>query len=248
MHHVADGLRGTPVEFALVEAQLAASTVPLRMKIDATQHDDLALARRFGAVAVQLMPPWRRVVGPDLRTWAAAHRGNTAPITDADRELVRWLEASHYVAQHASWSPSAPREQIYQLFADDHAPEADGYDPQRSFLIRRDGRIVAAGLSWPDEVVLLSDPYEGPDSVADKRACLAAVIDATPNGQQLCVDSHVTERLEREALHDLPGLVDGPTNEWTVIVALPAPGGPAPRPLDASLVPDDAAWVRDFYR
>lgn len=242
-------LRGSQVERELLAAQVAASTVPLTMKIHA---DDLAgrdLAKAFDAVAVQACPPWRRTVGPELRAWAEEHVGPTRRITDDDRRAVLELEVDHYIAQHARWSPAAGRDEMLELLGEDHEPGAPtSYDLEHSVLLERDGRLVAAALLWPPddegrEVSLLAWPYEGPNSRADKESCLAALVTSMADGDVLLVDSHVTEREEFAMLRELPGPVSG---QWLAIVKIPVAGAPRPTPIDADLVPPEASWTLEL--
>lgn len=260
-------LPGSPSEVAdaLVTAQIAVSDANLHLKIIGTQAERLALAERMGAVAIQAMPPWRYVVGPALRSWARQHLQGAEPITNADREDVLTLEAQHYVAQHAGWSPTADVETMRAELTGDHDPTSpSAWDADRSRLLRRDGRIVAAALLWPEaddsawvadpadvaggrEVTLLTDPLDGPDSVADRAACLAALIDACADGEHLLIDSHLSLAHEQALRASLPPVPGGP-EDWTVIAVIPVPGAPVPPPLPASLVPDEAAWIRALCR
>lgn len=242
------------VEDALLRAQIAASGRPLRMKIYAGMHRERELAIRHGGIAVQVTPPWRYVIGPELREWADAHQAEppaeVRAIGEDDRESVRDLEAEHYVAQHAAWSPSAPVGAMRELFAESHDPASEEtYDPQRSVVLVREGEICAAALLWPfdeeftgREVTLLSRPYVGPHSRADKEACLAALIGSGADGESLLVDSHLTEQHEAEMMREIPGLV-GSAEDWMAITAIPVSKGPAPIPFPRALIPEEAPWV-----
>lgn len=239
------------------------------MKIYASDHFDRALAVRHGGVAVQVTPPWRYIVGPELRQWADVHRASDPngpdgssdrpvpePITDADREAVLDLEVDHYMAQHASWSPTASREVMRAELGEDHEPGSEGaYDSRRSVLLRGGGRVVAAALLWPgsngapadgSELSLLSRPYVGPHSRRDKESCLAAVIDASEDGDALLIDSHLTEDDETAMMRDLPGLVADDATDWMAIVAVPVPGGPTPAAFPRERVPARATWVEEL--
>lgn len=244
------------VRDALLRAQVEASTLPLRMKIYEHQTIDRAQARWFGGVAIQTTPPWRFAVDHAMRAWAAAHHGPVEPIGEADRQAVRELEVDHYIAQHASWSPTAPRSVMLDYFAEDHEPgNPSTWDPQRSVLLRRGGQVVAAALLWPGsngaptdgrEVGLLSRPYEGPNARTDKQACLAAPVDGAPDGEVLLVDCHLTEGLERDMMLAVPGRTHAPTDTWMAIVAIPVPGAPRPVPVDGDLLPAEASWIREL--
>ena len=244
------------VRDALLRAQVEASTLPLRMKVYEYQAGDRALARRFGGVAIQATPPWRFAVDDVMRAWAADHRAAVEPIGDAHRPDVRELEVDHYLAQHASWNPAAPRAVMLDYFAEDHEPGSPtAWDPKRSVLLRREGRVVAAALLWPGtngapgdgrEVELLSRRYEGPHARADKEACLAAIIDSAADSEVLLVNCHVTEALERDMMMAVPGRTRAATDTWMAIVSIPAPGEPRPVAVDADLLPDEADWIRDL--
>lgn len=265
------------VEDALLGAQIAVSTVPLRMKVYASDAAGRALAARHRAVAIQACPPWRYRVGPELRQWAAAHRhaddaesgalgagrGGAAepdvpcPVRPADVEELRDLEVAHYTAQHARWSPAAAPEVLRDELGEAYDGPAGtlGLDVERSVVLRRGGRLVAAGVVWPSEehvtgpgaeVSLLSDPAEGPTARADKEACLAAVLDRCQDGDVLCLDSHLTERTEIAMMREVPGLDPAPGDGWMVILDVPVGRERRPWTLPAALVPDEASWIREF--
>lgn len=265
---VAPDARGQGVDDALLRAQVDASSVPPHMKIYEHQVADQQLAARFGGIAVQVTPPWRYVVGPEMRAWAAQHRpagaASIGPPRPADSEELLALEVDHYIDQHASWTPTAPREVMLAELGEDHDPQAPGtWDRARSRVLRRDGRIAAAVLVWPaddaadaadaedlgggeseaPEVSLLSRPYVGPTSHADKEACLAALIEASADGDQLLIDSHLTMREEWAMLRDVPGLAPSDGTAWMAITAIPVPGGPEPVPVPRELVPAETPWV-----
>ncbi|UEJ81330.1 hypothetical protein Bra3105_10755 [Brachybacterium halotolerans subsp. kimchii] len=253
---VALELRGRGVDDALLQAQVDASTVPPRMKIYEHQVADQQLAERFGGIAVQVTPPWRYVVGPEMRAWAAQHgpvgSAEIGPALAEEPGDLLALEVDHYIDQHASWSPTAPRESLLVELGEDHDPQSPStWDRDRSRALRRDGQLVAAVLVWPAEddeggareVSLLSRPYVGPSSRADKEACLAALIDASADGHELLIDSHLTMREEWAMMREVPGLVPSDGTGWMAIAAIPVPSGPAPRPVPRELVPAETPWV-----
>jgi hypothetical protein len=296
---VSPDMQGQGVDDALLRAQVDASSVPPHMKISEHQVADQQLAARFGGIAVQVTPPWRYVVGPEMRAWAAQHRPTGAasigPARPADSEDLLALEVDHYIHQHASWTPTARREVMLAELGEDHDPQAPGtWDRARSRVLRRGGRIAAAVLVWPaddeaddaadagagdqsasedagadegnsesddgaasgvasasaapdangaPEVSLLSRPYVGPTSRADKEACLAALIEASADGDQLLIDSHLTMREEWAMMRDVPGLFPSDGTGWMAITAIPVPGGPAPVPVPRELVPAQTPWV-----
>lgn len=237
----------------LVEAQLEVSLLPLRMKIYGDQAADQQLAAHFGGVAVQLAPPFGRIVTEELQGWAQSHQpkvGTIEPIKDSDLETLLELYVDDYIDQHASWSPAAERSVLLREFAPDFAPDAsESFDRERSVLLRRDGDIVAAGLLWPHddefdgrEVSFVARPYWGPDARADKEAVLGAVIASAATGDSLLIDSHLSMRDEFAMIADLPGAQhDG---HWMAIVAIPVPGMDHDiRPLPRALVPEAAECV-----
>ncbi|MBK0331318.1 hypothetical protein I8D64_07870 [Brachybacterium sp. MASK1Z-5] len=252
---VAPDLRGQGVDDALLRAQVDASTAPPRMKIYEHQIDDQQLAARFGGIAVQVTPPWRYVVGPEMRAWAAQHgpvgSAEIGPALAEEPGDLLALEVDHYIDQHASWSPTAPRESLLAELGEDHDPRPPStWDRGRSRALRRDGRLLAAVLVWPaddeggaPEVSLLSRPYVGPSSRADKEACLAALIEASADGDELLIDSHLTMREEWAMMREVPGLAPSDGRDWMAITAIPVPGGPEPAPVPRELIPAETPWV-----
>lgn len=248
---------------ALLEAQIAVSTLPLHVKPSAHEPQLAALCARHGGVLIQLMPPWRYVVGPALREWAREHRTTADGLTAVDlttaaastgaeegavREEMLDLYAEHYTAQHARWSPAAATEQLRAENAPDFAPDGEGsFAPARTTLLIRDGAVMAQALAWPPEpdggteITVQSRPHEGPTAREDMEACLAEVIARSADGDVLLIDSHVSEELESAMMRDLPGPDPHPEDTWTAIVAIPVPGGPAPIPLPAGRIPADAS-------
>lgn len=245
---------------ALLQAQLDVSTTPPHLKVDESMTAVRALAATVGAVPIQACPPWRYPVTQELRKWAAEHRGSARAIHADERGPLLDLHVAHYRAQHASWSPAAqPRALRREISADFYVGSAEGFDPVRSAVLTRDGLPVASALVWPYdtmhggyEVGLETSRYGDPRSRADMEQCLARVIDTSPDGEILLIDSHLTETLEFAMVHDLPGptRVDDPpslnSGEWMTILAIPVTGGPVPIRLPRELVPPEAAWIAEF--
>lgn len=264
-----DAHRGTDLEDQLLAAQIAVSTVPLTVKLTRDTPAMTALSARHRGFAYQLCPPWAYVVGPEMRAWAARHIAAHRAPTAGDSQALAQLEAEHYAAQHAAWNPSAPIDTMLDAFADDHDPDAPGYDRDRSVVIERDGRVVAAALVWPGsnavpdldltgeaeeggrEVTLLSNPYDSPAAWRDKAACIAAVVERSADGDRLLIDSHATQRGEIALMGNVPGLDPAHDDEWTALVAIPAGTGANAqvRPLPADALPADLSaagltWAR----
>lgn len=249
---VLDGVPWAEVADALLEAQIAVSTLPLHLKPKAHEPELLGLCARHGGVLVQLMPPWRYLVDAELRAWAAAHRTTSDQLTavpagDERNEEMLDLYVEHYTAQHSRWSPAAPPALLRGENAPDFVPGAEGtFAPDLSTVLQRDDAIVAQALAWPPEpeggieITVQSRPHEGPTAREDMEVCLAAVIDASADGDVLLIDSHVSEELESAMLRDLPGPPPHREDTWTAIVAVPVPGGPAPIPLSPQRIPEDA--------
>lgn len=245
---------------ALVEAQLGVSTLPLHLKVKAHEPELIDMCARHGGVAIQLMPPWRYVVDTRMRSWAETHHltsdGLAADVAgDLRPEEMLDLYVEHYTAQHASWSPAADPATLRAKNTPDFVPGAAGaFDPARSTVLIRSGRIAAQGLAWPSdddggvEISLHSTPYQGPTAREDMEACLAAVIDRSGDGDVLLVDSHVSESLETAMMGAVPDPPPHPAETWTAIVALPVPGGPAPKPLYLRHVPEAATPFIDLIR
>lgn len=257
---VAPAHRRCGVGTALLHAQLEVSGAPPHLKVNESMTAVRALAAKFGAIPVQACPPWRYPVNEDLRQWAAEHRGSARPIRDRDRTSLLDLYVGHYRAQHASWSPAADAIALRAEFAADFEEGSDdGFDPVRSAVLERGGLLVAAALVWPydadhggREVGLETSRYGDLQGRADMEQCLARVIDATPVGEVLLIDSHLTEELESAMVHELPRpeqndeLTSHNSREWMTLLAIPVPGGPAPIRLPRSLVPPQAAWIAEF--
>lgn len=249
---VLEGEPWTEAADVLLEAQIAVSTLPLRLKPAAHEPELLDLCARHGGVLVQLMPPWRYMVDDSMRAWAAEHRTTSdglraGDVHDARREEMLDLYVEHYTAQHARWSPAAAPAELRAENAPDFVAGAEGsFDPIRSVVLERDGVIVGQALAWPPEpdggieITLQSTPHEGRTARVDMEACLAAVIDRSADGDVLLIDSHITEELESAMMRDVPGPPPHPEDTWTAIVGIPVPGGPAPAPLANAQIPGDA--------
>lgn len=241
---------------ALLAAQIQVSDRPLRMKISTSMVAERALARCFGGVAVQATPPWHYSITTQLRGWAERRVGEADVPTATDAPELLDLLAQHYLDQHRAWSP-ADEAALRAAFADDVDPGgSSGYDPDRSTILRRDGRIVAAGLVWPqapdapaagDEVSLVCARHDDPAGRADMELCLAGVIQRCRDDAVLLIDSHVTEAVEAAMMQGVPGPVGGENDEWMVIVALPVPGGPKPIAMPSGLIPVDAQWIEEEF-
>lgn len=264
MEVLSDEHRGsTPwadVADALIEAQLSLSTRPLRLKPKAHELDLVDLCARHGGVLVQLMPPWRYVINPAIRTWAEKHQVTPDDLTadiagDLRSEEMLDLYVDHYTEQHASWSPAAHPSKLREENAPDFVPGAAGaFDPGRSTVLTRDGRIAAQALAWPGdddggtEITLQSRPYASPTAREDMEACLASVIKRSAEGDVLLIDSHASENLETAMMRAVPGPPPHPTDSWTAIVALPVPDGPSPHPLPSKHIPQEAAELAQRLR
>lgn len=245
---------------ALIEAQVEISTLPLELKLNTHQRELIDLCARYNGVVIQMMPPWRYVVDARLLVWAQTHRVTSDRLTAEAASILRseqmlGLYVEHYTAQHASWSPAADPATLRIENASDFAPGTVGaFDPARSTVLIRAGRIVAQALAWPSddeggvEITLQSMPYQGPTAREDMEACLAEVIGRSAENDVLLIDSHVSESLETNMMSAVPGPPPHPADSWTAIVALPVPGGPVPRPLRAERVPEAAAAFADLIR
>lgn len=241
---------------ALLAAQLAVSDRPLHVKLYASARAGRALARRFGGVAVQATPPWRYAITAALRAWAAQHGSGAETPTAADAPELLDLEVRHYLDQHAAWSPADEGALRDAFAADVHPGGDDGFDPQRSVVVRRGGEIVAAGLVWPHhpgppvagrEVSLICLQHGDPGARIDLESCLAGVVDRCDDADVLLIDSHVTESVETAMLGELPGPEPFPGDEWMAIVAIPVPAGPQPLAMPIGLVPAEAGWIEEEF-
>lgn len=245
---------------ALIEAQLKVSTRPLHLKVKAHDRELIDLCRRHDGVLIQLMPPWRYVVDVRMHAWAQAHRATADGLMASEAGALRAEEmlelyVEHYTAQHANWSPAADAASLRALNAPDFVPGATGaFDPARSTVLIRSGRIAAQALAWPAddegrvEISLHSTPYQGPTARGDMEACLAAVIGRSADSDVLLVDSHVSESLETAMMRAMPSPPPHPADSWTAIVALPIPGEPTPTPLRPGRMPAAAAPFTPMIR
>lgn len=239
---------------ALLAAQRSVSKKPLELKIYASMTGARALARRFGAVAIQATPPWRYAITPALRTWAANHRGKAEPARPVDGPELLELEIRHYLDQHAAWSP-ADESALGREFAADYRPGSPtAYDSNLSSVLRRDGRVVAAALVWPydakragTEVSLICEQHGSLTGRSEMEQCLADVITRCPDDAVPLIDSHVTETVETAMLRDLPGRWPDDGAGWMTIVAIPIPGGPVPIATPAGLLPPEPQWIEDEF-
>jgi hypothetical protein len=232
----------TAIAIALIRTLRDTSDRPLHLKLGPGSTLEREVAHVFGAVTIQAMPPWRYVVGPELRSWAATHRGPVELTTTTDPGAMLDLLVRHYLDQHAAWSPADETALRRELAAE---VEPGGHDADRSVILRRDGRLVAAGLLWPEDV----EPWGGPEvslvcadhgtaqGRVDMEVCLAGVIDRSPDGAVLLVDSHVTEEVESAMMRDVPGPPPHPSDGWGAIVAIAVDGGPPPLPMPEHLIP-----------
>lgn len=252
------------IEDALLPAQRAVSTLPLRLKPE-EGSPEVDLCRRQGGVLVQLMPPWRFTVDAGMRAWAARRLATgdglrATGLVTVPRADVLSLYVEHYRAQHAAWSPAAAAEELSRLNAPDILDgPASEVDAALSTVLVRDGQLGAQALVWPPEpdggreVTLQCRWPETPTSREDREACLAATISRVPEGTALLIDSHVTETTETEMMRALRAEhpAAGP---WVAIVGIPATGGQdagdagtAPVPLPTACVPPEAlAFVRSL--
>lgn len=272
----ASELRGTAAEKALLQAQLHVSTLPLHAKPRASDPHFINLVAQHGAVLIQLMPPWERRVGPDLRAWAreVAAQESPAPADSAHgdyrvilaknapwRELLR-LEAEHYVAQHESWSPSAGVAVVEAKMEADHQPgESERWNEQHSLAMYRGDELIAAAFVWGDpatdeepEISLASRPYSSPEAWWAKTRLLALLVEGMADGDRFIIDCHLSLSEEYSVISAIPGLTHPEAEGWTAIVAIPAGGrcldaaaeAEAIIPLDPALIPESAAWARVF--
>lgn len=235
VHEMDPAYQGTQLEDALLAAQLEVSTLPLTIKATARDLAMVDLAARHGGYIYQLCPPWRRVVRPELRAWAAEHasgahgekpepastaaaadHGGAAPAASDRAEIAR-LEAEHYVAQHAGWDPSADADTLTTLFADDHDPASgSSWDAERSRIIRREGRVVAAALLWPaeesdsDSLALAGQTERAGDAAAETEQAATESAGAEQPGREISLisDRYGTPESWADKLACLAAIID----------------------------------------
>lgn len=185
---------------ALLEAQIAVSTLPLHVKPSAHEAALAALCARHDGVLVQIMPPWRYVVGPALRDWAREHRTTHDGLTATDlptascsigaedgavREQMLDLYVEHYTAQHARWSPAVAPEQLRAENAPDFTPGGEGsFAPSRTTFLVRDAqrRLQGGTQGWLGE--------QGTDHTSRPRGARARTATTHPAKSDVAKEQH----------------------------------------------------------
>lgn len=236
-------VHGTPLEFELLTQQRATSSLPLHWKLAEDDGHMRELLRDSGAAAVQLMPPWQRIVDSELRAWAQAVTDTAppanigpwsiVPAASVDPTVLARMDAEHYVEQHRSWSPSAPADTLMAKFASHHGPDSpDRWNEHYSRALCVGGDVVAAALVFGDpsadsepEVSLVSNPYSSETAWWAKSRLVAELVALMADGDRFAVDSHLTMTGEYETIAAIPGLAGG--DGWTAIMAIPVVDGPA---------------------
>lgn len=260
-------LHGTGTERDLLRTLMATSPLPLHSKVERKDAALCGLLASLGSTLVQLMPPWRYQVDHDLKAWArsaldAAPEDVTLTLaTSLPAEDILALEVDHYIEQHEPWSPAAPHADLRDYLAEDHDPASStSWNRNCSWAVTtRNGKVKAAALVWGNvgtdrtpsrgndapEISHLSRPHASPEAWTNKLLAIASVIRSVPLGTELCIDSHLSMRREFAAIGTIPG-VDRSRGEWTAIVATSPEGAQTSKSLDPRLIPEAAAWTREF--
>ena len=162
--------------------------------------------RSLGAVTYLEVPLLRLKVAADrtARWCAAAREGHdgaarAVPWTDLLREQLVDALTARYAWQHASWSPTAPRETLRPVVGEEFA---DGAVHEHSWAVLRDGRITALADLYDEPVgparegTLEAVDAAAPTARADVALCLAAWLeDLRGLGvTTLDLDNHPTDR------------------------------------------------------
>ncbi len=177
---------------------------PLSDKVVPGSERDLFL-RSLGAVTYLEVPILRLDVAAERTArWCAAvregHEGaaRVVPWTDLPREQLIDALTDRYLWQHASWSPSAPREVIRPVVGVEFA---EGAVLEHSWVVVRDGRITALADLYDEPVgparegALEAVDAAAPSARADVALCLAAWLeDLRATGvATLDFDNHPTD-------------------------------------------------------
>ncbi len=221
------------VAVPLAQALQATSALPLALSIEQSDTTRLQLARELDARVYQMCPPWQYRVTPAMQAWA---RGvvdgpnvRVKSVTATDLPLLANLWTDFYVAQHESWSPTAPREQVAEYWAEDFDPAAQAIDLSRSVLVEAGRetdtpRICGAAIAWDPESEDASEVsimYLDDDVQRTVEICIAGVVSRCAAGQVLEIDSHYTLRAEFAAMQQFRQQWGTEDHDWTLLTEFP---------------------------
>lgn len=179
---------------------------PLSQKaVPGTQKHAKLLAA--GARIYQQCPPLEVDAATDeVRAWCAEHAA--LPVADLRSVDVSSLWVEWYEVIHRGWSPTAPREQLLDLFCD----LVDEIDLARSVVCEVDGTVVAAAFVFPDdqpcEVLTEAVLPEHPMARQAVASCMAAALSAAEGTVRF--DGHVGDPHFAPLWQTVPGVYAGP--------------------------------------
>ena len=201
---IAEGHRRRGHGTALMRELGRYSRNPLSDKVVPGSERDLFL-RSLGAVTYLEVPLLRVDVAAErtVRWCAAAREGHdgtarAVPWTDLPRAQLVDALTDRYLWQHASWSPTAPREVIRPVVGEEFY---DGAVHEDSWAVLRDGRITALADLYDEPVgparegSLEAVDAAAPSARADVALCLAAWLEGlrSVGVATLDLDNHPTD-------------------------------------------------------
>lgn len=222
------------VAVPLVRALQATSALPLALSIEQSDTARLQLARELGARVYQMCPPWQYRVTPAMQGWAGEVLSKVdmqvRSAAPSDLSLLADLWTDFYMAQHESWSPTAPCEQVAEYWAEDFDPAAHAIDLSRSVLVEAGRetdtpRICGAAIVWDpegEEASEVSIMYLDDDVQRMVKLCIAGVVSRCSPGQVLEIDSHYTLRAEFAAMQQFRQRWGPEDHDWTLLTEFPA--------------------------
>jgi len=179
--------------------------------------DDHRFVTSLGATPYQTCPPMTVDTSrADVIEWAQRHHGEVACGTKFTTDDVAEFLLTEYEVTHASWSPTAPREDLDDWLV----PELmNDLDLSRSYFVSDDGRIVAGCVVYGEPPLNIYGDNRGgtiemcgpapfpehPRSRVGLAACMAeALLEA--DGSLVGFDGHVTDRHFYPLLLTIPGV------------------------------------------
>lgn len=173
---------------------------PLALKaVVGTDEHRRALAA--GAVSYQQCPALEVEVDDAVARWAASHA--TLPVDSAAGTDLTELWSTYYEVVHRGWSPTAPLEDLKELFTD----LVREINPERSVICTVDGEIVAAAFVFdddPPEVCTEALLPEHPSAREAVGSCMAAVLGAASG--EMYFDGHVGDPHFFPLWQEVPGV------------------------------------------
>lgn len=160
-----------------------------------------------GATVYQRCPPLQLdAASPDVAHWCRTHAVLPVHTLEGVDLLHLWLR--WYEVVHRGWSPTAPREELLDLFAD----LATEIDPARSTGCTVEGDLVAVAFCFPGDdppeiltEALLPDHPRAREAVA---SCMSIALGSVD--QVVRFDGHVGDPHFGPLWASVPGVYPGP--------------------------------------